>query len=423
MSEEFLQYIWQHQLFENDQLFSVDNKRLEIISCGVLNTDAGPDFTNARIKIEETIWAGNIEIHTDSKNWKLHQHDTNQVYNNVILHVVDTYSSPAFNSKGDEIPTLEIKPTPHLLKNFNRIKYSENSIPCSEKINVVDAFTIKMWLDSLCIERLENKTAQIEELLDQNKNNWEESFYFQLLKSFGFKTNSLPFEMLARATPLKIVSKYSNNLFQTEALLFGQAGLLEDNFTDTYPQSLQSEYRYFQKVHKLTPIEGHLWKFMRLRPGNFPTIRLAQLAYLIHRSKRLFSKVMKAASAKDLHELFSSKTSKYWNTHYTFEGPSVTKKKAIGKIAINGLLINTVIPFIFIYGKRNSLSRFCTRAVDFLEELPAESNKIIALWKELEIRPKNAGQSQALIELTNNYCSEKNCLYCQIGNKIITSSN
>lgn len=419
MTEDFLHYIWQHQLLNKENLFSVNNERIELISPGTHNTDAGPDFSNSRIKINDTIWAGNIEIHTDSANWKAHKHHTDKAYNNVILHVVSKYTQPAFNANGNEIPTFELIISDDIKGNYQKLKASTAAIPCSPELNIVNSFTLKMWLDRLCIERLEDKTEIIKTLLKQNNNNWEESFYLILAKSFGFKTNALPFEMLARLTPFKLIEKYSSKLHQLESLLFGQAGFLEVETNDTYSEALSKEYRYLSKIHKLKPIEKHLWKFLRLRPSNFPIIRIAQFAALINNSSRLFSKILDAKDIKTLQKLLSCKVSDYWKTHYTFGKTSNFQDKKIGITAINGLLINTIIPFLFIYGKERGLDEVCARAINFLELLPNEKNSIITKWIDNKVIATNAAQSQALIQLYNNYCTEKNCLYCQIGNSII----
>lgn len=420
MSEEFLQYVWQHQLFDTKKLLTTENEKVEIISAGTLNTNAGPDFENARIRIDNTIWAGNIEIHTNSVNWKKHNHQNDQAYNNVILHVVSDYSAQAISADGRNIPTLIIEADKNLVSNYSELKSSTHKISCANSIELVDSFTWSNWLDRLATERLEEKTEDIKQVLSTTNNNWEESFYVLLAKSFGFKTNQLPFEMLARATPLKIVSKYHSSHMQLEALLFGQAGFLNETDGDEYYLNLRKEYHYLQKIHQLKPIETHLWKFMRLRPANFPTIRIAQFASRIHQSNRLFSKILEAEDIQTLKNLLSAGTSKYWETHYTFNKLSKASQKTLGKQSIYSLLINTIIPFIFIYGKERMQSQISTRAFKYLEELPGESNAIINTWNQLNIKSSCSLESQALIQLYNKYCNEKNCLYCHVGNVILT---
>ena len=419
MTEAFLHYIWKHQLFNKKNLTTTNGDTLDIILPGAYNSDAGPDFSNARIKINNTIWAGNIEVHTDSAFWSTHKHDTDKAYDNVILHVVANHTQEGSNTLGNNIPVLEIEIDSTYLENFEQLQSSSEQIPCAAGFGVVSSFTISMWLENMCIERLESKTAIIRDYLNQRKSNWEECLYIFLARGFGLKTNALPFEMLARLTPFKLIAKYSNNLFQLEALLFGQSGLLEDSFNDEYPKRLQKEYAYLKKIHQLTSVEKHLWKFLRLRPANFPTIRIAQFANLLHNTKHLFSRVIGTGNIKNLKQLFDCEVSDYWKTHYTIDKKSTFTEKAIGKTSIYNLLINTVIPFLFIYGKERDLTDYCNRAFKYLETLPPENNRITKNWQNLGINIHSAAQSQALIQLTNNYCSKKNCLYCQIGNSII----
>lgn len=422
MSEEFLQYLWQHQLIDKSELKTTDAQKLEIISPGTLNTNAGPDFENARLKIDGTIWAGNVEVHANSADWEQHKHHTNKAYNNVVLHVVANYKKPVFTESGISIPTYVLKFDERLFEKYEELKRTNKKIACSDDLNVVDSFIWKNWLDRLAVERLEGKTELIKGALAQNNNNWEESFYVVLSRSFGFKTNALPFEMLARLTPLKLVTKYRTNLMQLEALLFGQAGLLEEKPLDSYMEKLTNEYNYLRKIHSLKNVEKHLWKFMRLRPSNFPTIRIAEFTALIHQSSHLFSKIMETDDVKQLRALFECVPSKYWLRHYNFGKESTEKNKSLGKASVDSLLINTVIPFIFIYGQQRAGQEVSQRAIDFLEQLAAEKNSIITLWNNCDIKAANAFESQALIQLHNVYCIQKNCLYCHIGNAVIKQS-
>lgn len=418
MNEDFLHYIWQQELFSK-KLRSVDGDDIEIISTGMHNTDAGPDFSNARIRLNGTIWAGNIEIHIDSADWEKHRHHQDPAYNNVILHVVGKFTRQAFRSNGEVIPTVILEYDPSLFERYQHMVGSNLDIPCQADLKKVDDFSIKLWLESLSIERIEEKSQYIQEVMSFTNNNWEETFYISLARNFGFKTNALPFELMAKATPQKLLAKYGKNLHQLEALLFGQAGLLSGQGDDAYYQALQKEYGYFQKIHSLKPIDGFLWKYLRLRPSNFPTIRLAQFAHLAHSSEHLFSKTIEAKTLDELNSLYDCHVSDYWKTHYTFGKTSKNKTKNIGKTALQGLYINTIIPFLFIYGKSRGKEYLVENALHLLSEIPAESNAIIKNWANLGIVAENAAQSQALIQLKNSYCIQKNCLYCQIGNAII----
>lgn len=422
MTEDFLHYIWKQGLFEN-KVLSDTGEQVEIISQGMQNMDAGPDFLNARVRINGVLWAGNIEIHIDSAGWTKHNHQKDAAYDNVILHVVAQINKPAFRTNGEQLPTIELKFNNRYFKKYEELLNKKQAIPCNPDIKKVDSILKSVWLDTLCIERLENKTQYIHEILAFTKGNWEETFYVGLARSFGFKTNALPFELLAKSVPLKLVMKYSDNPFILEALLFGQAGFLSEQALDDYQATLQKEYEFLKKVHNLKPIEKHLWKFLRLRPVNFPTIRLAQFVSLFHKSSALFSKTIETPGIKQLEELLTCEAGEYWHTHYTFGKISTKKKKPVGDKALSGIIINTIIPFLFLYGKIRGKNEQMEKALRLLEGLPAENNSIINDWIDAGLIPENANQSQALLQLTGNYCIHKNCLNCQIGNIIIRNTN
>lgn len=423
MKEEFLHYIWNQELFEKN-CTAISGEQIEIIHPGTRNHDAGPDFLNARIKIDETIWAGNIEIHTDSSNWENHGHHQDAGYNNVILHVVQNYTKPAKRLTGEFIPAIELRYNQNLLNNYREIIGNTNSIACENDLQIVHASKVDIWLSSLSIERLEEKTGFVSELLKQTNNSWEETFYIMLARSFGFHTNALPFELLAKSLPLAVLSKFHSSQKQLDALLFGQAGFLEKQLSDdVYYVELCKEYQYLKKVYKLKPVENHLWKFLRLRPINFPTIRIAQFSNLVWRSQHLFSKTLDAENLKELIKLLNCEAVSYWDKHYNFNVVSTSKRKVLGKNSIDLILINTIIPFLFLYGKMRNKPELQEKALQFMEEMKPEKSSIIGKWDALGITARNALKSQALIQLTNNYCKPRNCLYCQIGNEIIRKRN
>ncbi len=424
MKEEFLQFIWKHGLYLKDNLKTTDGKSVEIISSGRPNTDSGPDFFNAKIRIGETTWAGNIEVHQKSSHWYQHKHDIDGAYDNVILHVVELHDKPV-QVKIHELPTLEITYPPEILENYEQLLKSERWIACEEKLHEVDPFILRFWFSSLMIERLQSKTSDILAILQQNKNNWNETFYQLLARNFGMKTNALPFELLAKSLPLQILSKHKNDLFQIEALLFGQSGLLNETLLgDDYYLSLRKEYSYLYKKYSLSGIEAHLWKFMRLRPINFPTVRIAQLAMLVHHSSALFSRVLETENPEGLRKLFNVKASGYWDTHYRFNKPSGgNRQKVFGETAFNNLVINTIVPLLFVYGDQHLDQAMKDRALFLLEKLAPEENQIIRKWNELGIESRTAFETQALLQLKNNYCDHKKCLNCQMGAKIITLTN
>ena len=424
MKEEFLQFIWKHDLFTKDNLKTTDGKKIEIITTGQANSDSGPDFLNARIRIGETIWAGNIEIHQKSSHWYRHRHNTDAAYGNVILHVVELNDSPVL-IKSQPLPTLEISYPAEILENYEQLLKSERWIACEDKLAEVDPFILRFWFSSLMIERLESKTSDILDILQRNKNNWNETFYQLLARNFGMKTNALPFEMLAKSLPLQILSKHKNDLFQIEALLFGQSGLLNESLLgDDYFLSLRKEYSYLYKKYGLSGIESHIWKFMRLRPINFPTIRIAQLAMLIHHSSNLFSRILETKDLAELRKLFDVSASAYWDNHYRFNKISEEdRQKVLGETAFNNLVINTIAPLLFVYGDQHLDQAMKDRALLLLEKLAPESNQIIRKWKDLGIESRTAFETQALLQLKNKYCDHKKCLNCQLGAKIITSVN
>ena len=422
MKEEFLQFIWEHHLFEKKDLQTIDGKPIEIISTGRPNSDSGPDFFNARIKIDQTTWAGNIEIHQKSSHWYQHKHENDHAYENVILHVVEKYDKPVLIG-GQEVPTLEIRYPETLLDNFEDLLKSGKWVACQNKLRLVDPFILRFWYSSLMIERLQSKTDDILQILESNTNNWNEAFYQLLSRNFGMKTNAVPFELLARSLSLQVLSKHKNSLFQIEALLFGQAGLLNEMLLgDDYFLSLRNEYSFLYKKYNLSGIDSHLWKFMRLRPVNFPTVRLAQLGMLIHQSSALFSHILDIDDLNELRKLFNVTASEYWDTHYRFNKLSEENKpKHLGETVFQNIVINTIAPILFVYGEQHSCQRMKDRALHFLEELPPESNQIITKWNELGIECCSAFESQALIQLKNRYCENKKCLHCQLGAKIIIS--
>jgi len=422
MTEEFLQYIWRYNLF--DEINSTTNgNKLEIISVGQLNTDSGPDFFNAKIRIDDTIWVGNIEIHINSSDWKRHNHHNDEAYNNVILHIVKHFDTEIYDTKARKIPTAILSYANHFEENYQNLLANKHKIKCENRISELDRFTISSWISSLAIERLSHKSESIIEKLTQNNFNWEETFYQTIFRYFGMGTNSEPFEMLARLVPLKILGKHKNNLQSIEAILFGTAGFLqEDKPNDTYYKLLKREYAVMKAKFDLQEMDKSMWKFMRLRPVNFPTIRIAQTAMLIYNSTSLFSKIIEADNIDQIKKMFNANTTEYWDTHYNFNKESTKKVKKIGNTTINIILINVIVAFIFVYGKEKNLPEFTDKALSFLEEIKAESNSITKYWTSLNIISKSAFDSQALIELHNEYCLKNKCLNCRIGNKLINKN-
>lgn len=420
MNEFFLQFLWKHRLFNPDRLKTSSGQAVKILSPGFLNSDAGPDFFNARIQIGETTWAGNVEIHLRSGDWLKHKHHEDGAYNNVILHVVKEDDEPVRNAKGELVECLVLDYPKELEQNYLNLLRSTTWIPCAKSLHRVNPLTLQLWYHALMIERLEQKTGEITARLEQNKNDWNETFYQFLARNFGFKTNSVPFELLAKALPLGVLAKHKNNLFQLEALLFGTAGLLNEELVgDEYFLSLRNEFSFLYKKYKLKPIEGHLWKFLRLRPVNFPTVRIAQFAQLIHQSSALFSHLIELEKLSEIKKLFQLQPSDYWLSHYRFNKESKKKLKHLGDFSFDSLVINTLVPFLFVYGEYHKKQELKDLALAYLEQVPQEENAIISAWKELGITARSAFDSQALIQLKNRYCDVKKCLNCPVGMKLI----
>lgn len=422
MPEEFLQYIWETRLFTADNLKTTDNNQLEILNQGKHNTNSGPDFFNAKIKIDNTIWAGNIEVHKKASDWQKHNHHNDKAFDNVILHVVEINDKQISRSNGELIPTLILNYPKYLQNNYKKLLDAKTWIACQEHFHKIDPIILQLGFNRLMIERLENKTDEILARLQQNNNDWNETFYQMLARMFGFKVNAVPFELLAKSLPIRTLAKHKSNLFQLEALLFGNSGLLNNQLLgDAYYLRLREEYSFLYKKYKLKAIESHLWKFMRLRPVNFPTVRISQLAALINNSHGLFSKVLEINDLTKLKELFKVKASAYWDTHYNFNKFSKrTVAKELGETSVNTLIINVVIPFLFVYGEQQNKHHLKNRALEFLEELPAENNSIIRNWNNLGIHTRSAFDTQALLQLKNCYCKTKKCLNCHIGVKLVS---
>jgi hypothetical protein len=420
MTEEFLHYLWNYKLF-NSELKTTDGESVIINSSGIHNHDEGPDFFNARIKIGNTLWAGNIEIHINSSDWQIHSHNSNKLYDNVILHVVYKFDKTIFRNNGEKIPTLELigKFDESFFSKYKAFITSKSWIPCENIFNKSENIVIKSWLNSIVFERFEKKAGCFQEFLKITNNDLHESFYILLARNFGFKINSDAFELLARSTPLKILNKHKDNLFQVEAILFGQAGMLEEDFEDEYPRMLKKEFNYLRTKYYLHHDNFNNWKFLRIRPLNFPTIRISQLANLIYKSDNLLNMVIDETNPEKIIEIFNCKTSEYFNDHFIFDKKTINKEKPLGKNASTLLIINVVVPFLFIYAKLKDNIFYSEKAIELLAMLPTEKNSIINKWKVIYPEINSSLESQAFIELKNNYCDKKRCLECRIGNFLL----
>lgn len=419
MNEKLLQYIWQFQCFNLNQLQTTDGEAILILQPGFCNSNQGPDFKDAKIKIADTTWAGHVELHILSSDWQAHKHSGDENYKNVILHVV-------WQNNIDlqlPFPVLELhdKVPKVLLSRFDELMQATDFIPCQHNLQLVTPIIWDSWKQRMLVERLQDKSRLVQAYLQLNNNNWEETFWWLLAKNFGLKVNSASFEKIARSLPVNLLAKHKNQLQQLEALLFGQASLLTGEFTDDYMIMLQKEYHFLQKKYHLQPVEDALF-FLRMRPSNFPTVRLAQLAMLVHKSSHLFSKIKEADSIKTVKKLLDVTANDYWHYHYTPDEQSSYKVKNMGIQMIDNILINTIIPTLFTYGFLLNETVYKDRALQWMEQVAAEKNRITKGFEAIGVVNKNAFDSQALLQLKNNYCNKKRCLECAVGNKILRSN-
>ncbi len=421
MKEFFLHYLWRTKRFDQQKLFTTEGESVSLQNMGRHNKNAGPDFLDARIRIGNTLWAGNVEIHVRSSEWIQHKHQNDTAYDNVILHVVYEEDKPIFRKSGQAIPCIELKKRipPGISNTYQRLSQNEHWIPCQQHFASVGDIIKNLWIDRMLVERFEQKTEGIAAELQQNKNNWEETFYHTMAASFGLKVNLEPFKLLAKITPLQILAKHRNNLFQLEAILFGQSGLLDRDFKEDYPNKLKKEYLFLKKKYNLKALRPDSWNFLRMRPPNFPTIRIAQFAILLFTTEHLFSKILAAKNIRELENMFNLQLSNYWLTHYVFDKISIKRKKSLGKSSIHLFIINTIAPFLFLYGQKKNDERYKDKAMDLLEAIPPEKNKVIEQWKGLGIKPDSAYQTQALLQLKKAYCTQQRCLSCAIGGEIL----
>lgn len=419
--EQLLHYIWKYKLYTNQTFVSSEGDEIEILDTGMLNSNAGPDFFNSKIRVGNKTWAGNIEIHKSSSDWRRHKHHLDPAYNSIILHVVEKIDCDIYTQDERKVPQISIEIPSNIASNYSQLLNSSFTIPCTNILKDIPKIHLNNWLYALLVERLERKTNDIYTLLDKFNNSWDETFYVLLSRNFGFGLNSEVFERLALSLPYFFIQKHSDNIFQVEALLFGQAGLLEDDtILDDYFLDLKKEYHFLRKKYTLNNLDGFLFKSLRVRPQGFPQVRIAQLATVLQQSKRVFSHILEKEDENLLRLFFHINASEYWQTHYTFGKPSQKKTKYPGDSSINTILINTVAPILFAYGKRNNIEKYCTRALAILEDLKPEKNSFITEFKKHGINPINSADTQALIQLRKEYCNPRKCLYCKVGYQILS---
>ena len=423
MKEDLLHYIWKYRLYKTSSLATTNSEVVEIVNPGTHNLDAGPDFSNARIRIGDLLLVGNVEIHTAQDDWYTHRHHLDKAYNTVILHVVFEGSNRAtLSASGQAIPVLVLSSLidTKLLGRYDLLKTSPSLIPCQALLPTLSAdFPMQTFQEQLLIERLQTKVGVVEAMLNAYTNDWNQVAFQMLAMYYGASVNKEPFALLAKSIPLAIIHKHSAEPLQLEALLFGQAGLLQAEGDDDYYKALRREYLYLKRLHSLSPIEAHSWKFFRTRPVNFPTIKIAQLAALLCKQPYLFSSILDSLTIASLRKLFEVEVNPYWQTHYQFDKPVKKAITSLGTMLTDVVLINAIAPVLFSYGRYKDDEDICNRVLELLDTLPAENNTITRMWADLQIKATSATQSQALIQLKSEYCDKKRCLDCRLGHRLL----
>ncbi|MBP3762906.1 MAG: DUF2851 family protein [Bacteroidales bacterium] len=423
MTEAFLHYLWQNQMLDQG-LTTTDGRPVSVMRPGELNRDAGPDFFNARLTIGGVEWAGNIEVHLRASDWNAHRHSTDKTYNSVVLHVVYEHDADIRLEDGTTPPTLELSRFLHpaIVANYDALMApaAEESIPCARRVAQVPAMILHSYMDRLVVERIEAKSAVVRRLLEESRGGWEQTCYWLLAHYFGGKVNALPFELTAKATPPGLLARWRDNPARVEALLMGQAGMLEGYFSDEYPRQLQTDYEALRSGAGLVPIDGFLWRYFRIRPSAFPTIRLSQFAHLMSSRTSLFSSLLTMKEAREIENLFNCPASPYWDNHYQLDKATERScTKRLGKAQADVLIVNAWVPLLFVYGETLGNQDYKEQALDLLHQLEAENNAVVRQWKAVGVEAENAAQSQALLQLKNHYCAGRHCLDCRIGHYVI----
>lgn len=414
--EQLLHYVWKHKIFPLNALLTTTGLPVEVIDPGLPNLHDGPDFFNAKLKIGDTLWVGNVEVHLRASDWKRHGHNTDAAYDSVVLHVVGDSDCVVCRTDGQAIPQLCLTCPESIQTHYEELLRVDKFPSCHAILRKLPRLTVHSWLSALQTERFEQKTTAIARRLEQAGNHWEDVFFITLARNFGFGVNGDAFEAWGSLVSLRAAEKHRDNLLQVEAIFLGQAGFLEDSACpDAYYQLLQKEYRYLAHKFGLSHMDRSQWRFLRVRPANFPFIRLAQLAYLYHTREGLLSQMVEATSQKEIAGILSVRTSDYWETHFDFTKSSVRKVKGLGGKSFDLLILNTVIPVLYAYGRHKGDEALCERALRMLEELPTEDNRVVRLWEEAGLSVKTAADSQALLQLQQAYCEPKKCLYCRFG--------
>lgn len=423
--EQLLHYVWKHKMFPLTELKTTDGLSIEVVDSGLHNMNAGPDFFNAKVRIGGEMWVGNVEIHDCASDWYVHGHDKDAAYNNVILHVCGEADTDVRTQAGNLLPQLVLTVPESVRLHYAELLHEDKYPPCYRIIPSLSRLTVHSWMSALQTERLERKTEDIDRRVKLCDGSWEAAYFVTLARNYGFGLNGDAFEQWAMSIPLNEVAHHRDDLFQIEAIFLGQSGLLDiesvpakyrDNaLAEGYFTKLSNEYSYLRRKFSLHPIDYKLWKFLRLRPQNFPYVRISQLARLYYDNKASLSRLTECADISEAQQMLSTAVTPYWEAHYVFGSPGRKSTKRLSPASVNVLLINTVVPMLFAYGRHKDDDSMCDRAFDFLEELKAEDNNIVRMWKECGLPVDNAGDSQALIQLKKQYCDRRDCLRCRFG--------
>ena len=420
MNEELLHYLWSYKLM-NKKLETTNGSEVIIHSPGQRNYDAGPDFFNAIIEIDSIKWAGNIEIHVDASDWFKHKHDNDNTYDNILAHVVYNNDISVTRKNGDIIPSIELKSQiqKQIFNQYSKLVLSISDISCGNELKNIIPITRIQWFEKLAFDRLQNKTQNFQDLLYASNGNFLEVAMQKIARSFGYSVNADAMEQLAKSIGHRIILKHSTNRFQLEALFFGASGLLNNIQNEKYPIMIKAEYEYLKSKYSIQESTNKIWKFMRMRPANFPTIRISQMAGVLHNISGDITQLFDVDNINKLRILLSSNASKYWNTHYKFGNEVRSQVKTLGPTTIDVIILNTIIPLIFFYGKISGKQSYIDKVIKWISEIKAEDNKITRRFKSFGIKTTNATDSQGLIELYSSYCLEKQCLKCMFGKKLI----
>lgn len=418
-----MQYVWQHRLLEQTGLVTVDGRKVTVIDPGRLNTDAGPDFFNAKVKIGDNLWVGDVEVHVRASDWKRHHHDEDPAYNSVVLHVVDRDDTQVCRHNGEVIPQMRLCCSPDFHARYHElVDRADIDLPCANELPGLSAVHLSDWLTSLAYERVYSKADHIGELLAGYSGDWEQVCYVILARALGFGTNSEPMERLAMSLPLHFLRKHSDSQLAIEALLFGQGGFLDKApKCDPYVDQLVREHRFFAHKFSLKPLQPLGWKLARMRPHNFPHRRIALLATLVSGDSRLVNRIVRSRSIDELRGIFGVTLTGYWTSHFTFGPGSERSYESLSRSSVDILIINVAVPLMVAYGNRHGDEELVTRAFELLQELPAESNSIVSLFERAGISCKDAFSSQAVIHLRRNYCETRKCLYCRVGHRLLAA--